>query len=60
MSITGKSRGTIEHYSRNMASIAMHFGWIPLDLSVEEEHAYFYALQKRSETPSRSYFKRLE
>ena len=57
MSITGKSRGTIENYSRHVASIALHFGRMPLDLSVEEVHAYLYALQKRAKTPSQSYFK---
>jgi len=55
MSISGKSRGTIENYSRHVASIALHFGQIPLDLSVEEVHAYLYALQKRAKIPSRTY-----
>jgi len=57
MSITGKSSGTIENYSRHVASIALHFGRMPLDLSVEEVHAYLYALQQRAKTPSRTYFK---
>jgi len=57
MSITGKSMGTIENYGRHVASIALHFGRIPLYLSVEEVHAYLYALQQRSKTPSRSYFR---
>jgi integrase len=57
MSIEGKSEGTITNYSRHVASMALHFGRIPLDLSVEEVHEYLYALQQRSKTPSQSYFK---
>jgi site-specific recombinase XerD len=57
MSITGKSRGTIENYSRHVATLALHFGRVPLDLSIDEVHEYLYGLQKRSRTPSQSYFK---
>jgi integrase len=37
--------------------MALHFGRIPIALSVEEVQEYLYELQNRSKTPSQTYFK---
>jgi integrase/recombinase XerD len=40
-----------------VASIALHFGKIPTELDVEQVQEYLFMLQKRSKTPSQTYFK---
>ena len=57
LSIAGKSKDTIAGYGSHLAAIALHFGRTPLELSTEDVHDYLYALQKRSKTPSQTYFK---
>ena len=37
--------------------MALHFGKIPTELDVEQVQEYLYMLQKRSKTPSQTYFK---
>jgi site-specific recombinase XerD len=41
----------------HVASIALHYGKIPTELDQEQIHEYLYMLQKRSITPSQTYFK---
>ncbi len=57
ISILGRSQRTFESYSRNIASISLHFGKIPTELEHDQVHDYLFMLQKRSKTPSQTYFK---
>ncbi len=57
ISILGRSRKTFENYSRHVASMALHFGCLPTELDSDQVKDYLYMLQKRSKTPSQSYFK---
>ena len=41
----------------HVAAIALHFGKTPLELDHEQIHEYLFMLQKRSVTPSQTYFK---
>ena len=41
----------------HVAAIALHFGKTPLELDQEQIHEYLFMLQKRSVTPSQTYFK---
>lgn len=40
-----------------MASISLHYGKIPIELEVDQVQEYLFILQKRSKTPSQTYFK---
>ncbi|WP_228453842.1 phage integrase N-terminal SAM-like domain-containing protein [Chryseobacterium manosquense] len=57
ISILGRSRRTFENYSRHVAALALHFGKVPTELDPEDIKDYLFELQKRSKTPSQSYFK---
>ena len=46
-----------ENYSRHVAALALHFGKVPTELDPEDIKDYLFELQKRSKTPSQSYFK---
>jgi site-specific recombinase XerD len=50
------SRGLITNYSRSLAYIALHFGRVPHQISVEEINAYLYQMMVH-EKCSLSYFK---
>lgn len=41
----------------HIAAIALHYGKIPIKLDQEQVHEYLFMLQKRSKTPSQTYFK---
>ena len=45
------------NYARHVASMALHFGKIPTKLDIEQVQEYLFMLQKRSKTPSQTYFK---
>ncbi len=57
VSVLGRSPKTYECYSRHLAALALHFGALPTDLDSEQVHEYLFMLQKRSRTPSQTYFK---
>jgi len=57
ISVLGRSEVTFKSYSRNIAAMALHFGKIPTELDVEQVQEYLFMLQKRSKTPSQTYFK---
>ncbi|MDH4460503.1 MAG: tyrosine-type recombinase/integrase [Flectobacillus sp.] len=57
ISILGRSKSTFENYARHVAAIALHYGQIPTLLDQEQIHEYLFMLQKRSQTPSQTYFK---
>ena len=57
LSILGRSQRTFECYSRNVASISLYFGKIPTQLEHDQVHDYLFMLQKRSVSPSQTYFK---
>lgn len=57
ISVLGRSRKTFENYSRHLASMVLHFGCLPTELDADQVQDYLYLLQRRSQTPSQSYFK---
>jgi len=57
ISVLGRSRSTFENYARHVASISLHYGKLPTDLDPEQVEEYLFMLQKRSQTPSQTYFK---
>jgi len=57
ISVLGRSRKTYENYSRHVAAMALHFGCLPTELDADQVQDYLYLLQRRSQTPSQSYFK---
>jgi site-specific recombinase XerD len=57
VSVLGRSKTTFENYSRHVAAVAIYYGKIPTELDQEQIHDYLFYLQKKSQTPSQSYFK---
>jgi integrase/recombinase XerD len=57
ISILGRSASTFKNYSMHIAAIALHYGKTPIELDQEQVHEYLFMLQKRSKTPSQTYFK---
>lgn len=57
ISILGRSKRTFDNYSRHVAAMALHFGCLPTELDPEQVKDYLFELQKRSNSPSQSYFK---
>lgn len=57
MSVLGKSKTTFKNYGSHLATLSLHFGKIPTELDPEQIHEYLFMLQKRSNTPSQTYFK---
>jgi integrase/recombinase XerD len=53
----GRSQSTFNNYSRHVASISLYFGKIPTELDPEQVHDYLFYQQKKSKTPSQTYFK---
>jgi site-specific recombinase XerD len=57
ISLLGRSTSTFKNYSRHLAAMALHFQCLPTELDPEAVKDYLYGLQKKSNTPSQSYFK---
>ncbi len=57
VSVLGRSQKTFENYARHVAAMALHFGCLPTELDADQVQDYLFLLQKRSKTPSQSYFK---
>lgn len=57
VSVLGRSQSTFSNYARHLASISLYFGKIPTELDPEQVHEYLFYLQKKSKTPSQTYFK---
>ena len=57
MSVLGRSDSTCRNYAQHVAAMALHFGKPPTELDVEQVQEYLFMLQKRSKTPSQTYFK---
>jgi integrase/recombinase XerD len=53
----GRSRSTFDNYIRHVAAISMYFGKLPTELDPEQVQDYLFYLQKKSKTPSQTYFK---
>lgn len=53
----GRSRSTFENYARHLAAISLYFGKIPTELDPEQVQDYLFFQQKKSKTPSQTYFK---
>ena len=56
VSVLGRSQSTFSNYSRHVA-VSQHFGKIPTELDTEQMYDYLFYLQKKSKSPSQSYFK---
>ena len=57
MSLLGRTPSTFANYAHHVATISLHFGKIPTELDPEQIHEYLFMLQKRTLSPSQSYFK---
>lgn len=57
ISVLGRSIATFCNYSRHIAALSLYFGKLPTELDSEQVHDYLFYLQKKSKTPSQSYFK---
>lgn len=57
VSVLGRSQSTFNNYARHVAAISLHFGKIPTELDPEQVHDYLFFQQKKSKTPSQTYFK---
>ncbi len=57
ISVLGRSQSTYENYARHVAAISLHYGCLPTELDEEQIGEYLFMLQKRSQTPSQTYFK---
>jgi integrase/recombinase XerD len=57
VSVLGRSQSTYNNYARHIAAISLYFGKIPTELDSEQVHDYLFYLQKKSKTPSQTYFK---
>ena len=55
--ILGRSQSTFSNYARHVAATALYFGKIPTELEPDQLHDYLFFLQKKSKTPSQTYFK---
>jgi integrase/recombinase XerD len=53
----GRSQSTFSNYARHVSAISLYFGKIPTGLDPEQVQDYLYFLQKKSKTPSQTYFK---
>lgn len=53
----GRSKSTFDNYALHVASISLYFGKIPTELDPEQVQDYLFYLQKKSKTPSQTYFK---
>lgn len=53
----GRSARTYDCYARHVAALALYYGKLPTDLDPEQVHDYLFYLQKKSKTPSQTYFK---
>jgi hypothetical protein len=53
--VLGRSQSTFR--ALHVASIALYFGKIPTELDPEQVYDYLFYLQKKSKTPSQTYFK---
>jgi hypothetical protein len=59
ISVLGRSQSTFRNYALHVASIALYFGKIPTELDPEQVYDYLFYLQKKSKTPSQTYFKHI-
>jgi integrase/recombinase XerD len=57
VSVLGRSEATFNNYSPHVAAVALYFGKLPTELDPEQIHDYLFYLQKKSKTPSQTYFK---
>jgi integrase len=57
VSVLGRSESTFNNYSRHVAAISLYFGKIPTELDAEQVQDYLFYQQKKSKTPSQTYFK---
>ncbi|MFN9319181.1 MAG: tyrosine-type recombinase/integrase [Chitinophagales bacterium] len=57
ISVLGRSPRTYDNYSRHIAAVALYFNQLPTEIDPEQIQDYLFYLQKKSKTPSQTYFK---
>lgn len=57
ISVLGRTQSTFNNYARHLAALSLHYGQLPTELDPEQIHEYLFQLQKRTHSPSQSYFK---
>lgn len=57
VSVLGRSQSTFNNYARHVAALALYFGKIPTELDPEQVQDFLYYQQKKSKSPSQTYFK---
>ena len=57
LSILGRSASTFKSYALHIASAALYHAQLPTDIDADQMQDYLYFLQKKSKTPSQTYFK---
>ncbi len=57
LSILGRSASTFKNYALHISAVALYHGQIPTEIDAEQIQDYLYYLQKKSKTPSQTYFK---
>ena len=57
ISISGKSRSTLDNYARHLAKIAIYFNELPTEVASDQISDYLFYLQQAYPSASDSYFK---
>ena len=57
ISVLGRSPSTYRNYALHVAAVSLYFKKLPTELDPEQVQDYLYYLQKKSKTPSQTYFK---
>ncbi len=57
MRLDGNATITLQHYTRKLAQLSLHFGKLPQHISEEELNKYMASLIRQSKSPSLSEFK---
>jgi site-specific recombinase XerD len=56
-SLAGRSKSTLDNYTRCLAKMALHYNRLPTELDIDQVNDYLYLMQQQHKTPSESYFK---
>ena len=56
-SLAGRSKSTLDNYTRCLAKMALHYDRLPTELDIDQVNDYLYLMQQQHKTPSDSYFK---
>lgn len=56
-SLAGRSKSTLDNYTRCLAKMSLHYNQLPTELDTDQVNDYLYLMQQQHKTPSDSYFK---